>query len=99
MRVTYEVTAEVSADLSTEYERYMRDVHIPDLLATGHFLGATFGRSTPGRYRIRYEARNREALDRYLTNDAPRLRQHALDAFPDGLTLSREEWVVLASWP
>lgn len=97
--VTYEVTAGVREDLCPAYERYMQARHIPDLLATGHFVGASFSRSAPGRYRIRYEARSRAALDRYLAEDGPRLRRHALEAFPEGLQLSREEWSVLASWP
>jgi hypothetical protein len=53
--ITYEITATVRADLCDAYERYMRDRHIPDLLATGSFAGATMARSSPGRYRIRYE--------------------------------------------
>lgn len=97
--ITYEVTAEVREDLRADYERYMQDRHIPDLLATGHFVGASFSRAVPGRYRMRYEARSRAALDAYLAEDAPRLRQHALDTFPEGLQLSREEWTVLAIWP
>ena len=97
--VTYEVTATVRADLSEAYERYMRERHIPDVLATGAFVGASFSRSAPGRYRVRYEAHGREALDGYLADHAPRLRQHFADTLPDGVTLSREEWDVLAAWP
>lgn len=97
--VTYEITATVRADLTDAYERYMRERHIPDLLATGHFVAASLGRASPGRYRARYEARDAESLDRYLTADAARLRAHATDRFPEGVTLTREVWTVLASWP
>lgn len=97
--ITYEITATVRADLCDAYERYMRDRHIPDLLATGSFAGATIARSSPGRYRIRYEAHDRESLERYLGEHAPRLRRHATDTFPEGLQLTREEWTVLAAWP
>ena len=55
--VTYEVTAEVRTDLDAAYESYMRERHVPDVLATGHFLAANLARSAPGRFRIRYEAR------------------------------------------
>lgn len=96
--ITYEITAIVRVDLRDAYERYMRERHIPDLLATGCFVAATLSRSTPGRLRIRYEARHREALDRYLADHAPRLRAHALEHFPDGIELSREEWEVLEQW-
>ncbi len=97
--VTYEVTATVREDLSEAYERYMRERHIPDLLATGAFAGASFARSTPGRYRMRYEAKSRAELERYLVEHAPLLRDHVQQVFPDGVTLTREEWTVIASWP
>ena len=96
--VTYEITAVVQSGLRDAYEHYMRARHIPDLLATGAFAAASIARSSPGRYRIRYEAHDREALDAYLQDDAPRLRQHFLSAFPDGVELSREEWTVLERW-
>lgn len=93
--ITYEITATVADELLDRYEKYMIERHIPDLLATGAFSGATFSRSSPGRYRIRYEAHSREALDEYLKEHAPRLRAHMLESFPDGVELFREEWEVL----
>ena len=68
LTITYEITASVAHDLCTEYERYMIERHIPDLIWTGAFEGVTLSRSKPGRYRIRYEARGREALDQYLNS-------------------------------
>lgn len=97
--VTYEITATVRADLISDYERFMRECHIPDLLATGHFAAASFGRSRPGRYRIRYEARSRETLDRYIAEDAPRLRAHLQSNLPEGVDVTREEWDIVESWP
>jgi hypothetical protein len=97
--VTYEITATVRADLCEAYERYMRERHIPDLLETGSFAGASFSRSAPGRYRVRYEAHDRAALERYLAEHAPRLRRHMTESFPEGVEISREEWDVLAIWP
>ncbi|MER3444465.1 MAG: hypothetical protein C4333_10245 [Meiothermus sp.] len=97
--ITYEVTATVRPDLCEAYERYMRERHIPDLLQTSAFAGASFSRSAPGRYRVRYEAHDRAALDCYLAHHAPRLRQHLLEQFPEGVELSREEWEVLEAWP
>lgn len=96
--VTYEITATVRSDLCAEYERFMSTRHIPDLMATGAFAGATLSRAAPGRYRARYEAHDGAALAGYLERDAPTLRRHFADAFPVGVELSREEWTVLASW-
>src|SRR5688572_21516804 len=97
--VTYEITAIVRPDLCAAYVDFMRERHMPDLLATGAFTAANIATSGPSRYRIRYEARSRAALDEYLAKDAPRLRQHFMSTFPDGIELSREEWLVLESWP
>jgi hypothetical protein len=97
--VTYEITATVRTDMLDRYERFMRERHIPDLFTSGHFASATFEKSQPGRYRIRYEARSREALDRYLAENAPRLRAHFQGEFPEGVELTREVWDVVESWP
>ena len=94
MRITYEITATVSEELIGKYEGYMADRHVPDLLATGCFDSASLSSSSPGRYRIRYEAPNRESLDRYLANDAERLRTDFAEHFPDDVSVEREVWEV-----
>ena len=96
--VTYEITAEVRADLVPSYEAFMRRTHIPDLLATGYFVAASFGRATHGRYRIRYEARDAAALERYLAEHAPRLRAHFDARFGGRIRLAREVWAVIDTW-
>jgi len=96
--VTYEVTAIVRADLVDAYEAYMHR-HIPELLATGKFVAATFGRSSGNRYRTRYEARDQQSVDRYVAEDAPRLRADFAKHFPNGVELTREVWQTLETWP
>lgn len=96
--VIYEITAVVDAELIEKYEKYMREQHIPDLLATKYFRGAKFTRSTGNRYRIFYEAHNQESLDKYLETDAPRLRADFSAHFPTGIELTREIWQVVEHW-
>lgn len=96
--VTYEVTALVDAARVTEYEEYMRR-HIPDLLATGCFTGASMEKAAPGRYRVRYNARSQADLDRYLRDHASRLRGDFATHFPTGVQLAREVWEMLQCWP
>lgn len=96
--IIYEITAVVEPRLVEKYEQYMSGQHIPDLLATGHFTGASFACTTENRYRIRYEAFNKHALDQYLTHDAERLRADFLKHFPSGIEVSREVWEVLQIW-
>lgn len=96
--IIYEITMVVQPALIEKYEQYMSGQHIPDLLKTGCFSGAAFTCSTENRYRIRYEAFNKESLDQYLTRDAERLRADFLKHFPTGIELSREVWEVLQTW-
>jgi hypothetical protein len=96
--VTYEVTATIDPDIADRYEQYMQLRHVPDLLATGCFVRASFSRSAPGRYRIRYEAPDQATLDSYLARHAAELREHVDREFPRGVVLSRETWTVLRSW-
>jgi hypothetical protein len=96
--VTYEITAEVALEITDRYERYMREHHIPDLLRTGCFSGASLSMSGPGRYRVRYEAASEEALERYLTEHAERLRADFAEHLPSGVRIDREVWNVLERW-
>lgn len=97
--VTYEVTAIVDPALVEAYERYMRERHIRDVLATGCFRDASFARAQPGRYRVRYRAGSREELDRYLDEHTARLRADFVQRFPAGVELARETWEEVQRWP
>ena len=93
--IIYEITATVSNELIENYEKYMQEIHIPDLLDTGYFGKAYFTRSGENRYRVQYHAYDQNALDEYLKNDAPRLREHFHSHFPEGIELSRGNWEIL----
>ena len=95
--IIYEVTAEVENGLNEAYEAFMMDRHIPDVLATGHFVSATIARSG-ARYQIRYEAVNRATLEDYFTMHTERLRADLLAHFPSGVSLSRDVWDVLRTY-
>lgn len=97
--IAYEVTAKVAEDLRARYELYMRERHIPDLLATGLFTGARLARSEDGSYRARYELADRASYDLYIARHAPRLRDDFISHFPKGVELSREVWTTLTAWP
>lgn len=96
--IRYEVTAVVEAALLDEFERYMLDEHVPDLLATGCFIGASVSRAAGNRLRMSYEAPSESSLRRYLQNHAPALREHAMSRFPAGVELSRDEWTEVRTY-
>jgi hypothetical protein len=94
----YEVTAVVEHGLADGWERYMRERHIPAVLATGCFTGASLARAPGGRYLIRYHLASRGDLDRYLTDAAPALRAEFAARYPGGVALSRETWELVQAW-
>ena len=96
--VIYEVTALVAPDLVQDYEHFMREDHIPAVLATGCFQRAAFMRADTGRYRMRYESSSSQDLERYLASHAVALREDFAARFPQGITLSRDVWTVLRGW-
>lgn len=94
----YEVTATVQPDLMAQYERYMREQHIPDVLASGCFAGARLVKAGENRYSIMYEVADRATLDRYMETHAPELRADFARHFPTGVELAREVWTTLERW-
>ncbi|HYJ90983.1 MAG TPA: DUF4286 family protein [Pyrinomonadaceae bacterium] len=96
--IIYEVTAKVASHLSDDYEQYMRDRHIPDVLATGAFLSAGFYITENGVYQVRYQAANQDALENYINEHATRLRKDVQDRFPSGVEFSRHEWSLIKTW-
>lgn len=93
--VVYEVTVTVDEKLIADYERYMTEQHIPDVLATGYFYFAEMTRSG-NRYRVSYYTKRREMLDAYLASDTERLRADFAEHFPTGVEVTREIWDVIA---
>jgi len=96
--ISYEVTVELEPALSAAYIAYMRDRHIPDLMATGCFTAAELDQDGPGRFRQRYLSRDQAVLDRYLAEHAPGLRLDFQQHFPAGIAISRAVWHELARW-
>ena len=94
----YEVTATVDTVLVRDYESYMTDRHIPDVLATGYFAAAFFAKSG-NTYRIGYHADSQELFDAYYANDAERLREDFAKHFPTGIEVSRQLLEIIRLFP
>jgi inhibitor of KinA sporulation pathway (predicted exonuclease) len=96
--IAYEVTVEVDEALVERYIAYVRNHHIPALLATGCFAHAELDRANETRFRQRYLAHTLGDLERYLEEHAPALRRDYDDHFPTGTSLTREIWEELGRW-
>lgn len=96
--IRYEVTLETGADQAPAVAAYMRDVHIPEIFATGCFRIIRLDRASPTRLRTSYVAQRAEDLQHYLREHAPTLRAEFQARFPTGVTVSRETWTEVAVW-
>lgn len=91
--VSYEVTIHLDdLSLADALERYMRDSHLAEVVATGCFLDAHFETAEEGVYRSRYTVASQEDLDGYVRDSAPRLRADFVEHFPAGVRVSRAVW-------
>ncbi|MEO0345248.1 MAG: DUF4286 family protein [Pseudomonadota bacterium] len=92
-RVVYEVSLRISDDQSVALGAWLPE-HIDSMLALPGFIEAQYfdpHREDDGgwTHTVQYILSNRDALDAYLENDAPRMRQDGIDRFGDAMSSSR----------
>lgn len=90
--VRYEVRVLVRTDLASAFEAYMREKHLPEILATGCFRSIRFEQDGDMTFRSCYEARSQTELDQYLTAHTGHFREDFLAHFPEGCEVRREVW-------
>ena len=77
--IVYNVTINVDADVAEEWLRWMKEVHIPDVMATGLFLDNRIMRILAEEegglsYAIQYTCADMATYERYKEQHAPRLQ-------------------------
>ena len=81
----YNVTIKVEKAIAADWLQWLKDEHIPDLIATGCFSQATILRlleiddAEGPTYAVQYQAASRELYDRYIERYASIMRQKAFD--------------------
>jgi hypothetical protein len=79
--LVYNVTVTVDIDIHTEWEKWMRETHIPDVMMTGMFISYRMSRLLSHEhtdseiFTIQYLTRNMDYLQRYLDEFAPTLQK------------------------
>ncbi|RMD72128.1 MAG: DUF4286 family protein [Bacteroidetes bacterium] len=87
--IIYNVTVKVDADVADEWLEWMRQVHIPDVMATGYFEGYKllhlYGHDDEQgiTYAIQYQCKDLDTLARYQETEAPRLQRAHAERFKD----------------
>jgi hypothetical protein len=95
--IIYNVTINIHESVHDQWMTWMQQKHINDVLATGKFTSARMvkvlieeemGGVT---YSIQYTTDNKELLQRYYEEDAPRLREEGAALFGDKMLAFRTE--------
>ena len=98
----YNVTIKIQEQIHTPWLQWLRDEHVPEVLATGCFTKATILRlqdiddSEGPTYAIQYSAGNREAYDRYIEKFAGVMRQKSFDKWGDRFIAFRSVMEVIS---
>ena len=93
----YNVTINIDESVHDQWIHWMRDIHIPDMLATGKFTEARMCRVLVEEemggitYSVQYLTPSKQTLDRYFEEDADRLRQDGIDRFNGKFVAFRTE--------
>jgi hypothetical protein len=79
----YNVTITIDLDVHQDWLRWMREIHIPDVMATGMFVSHRMSRLMDHEhknaeiYTIQYLVQDMDTLRRYMAEFAPQLqREH-----------------------
>jgi len=101
--IIYNVTVNIDDSVHDKWLTWIKE-HIPKVLATGKFDGATFSKvmveeEMGGQtYSIQYRSYSREALNKYYQEDADELRQEGLKKFADKMVAFRTELEVIDTY-
>lgn len=94
--IVYKVTVEISSGRESEWVAWMRDVHIPEVMATGSFEGFEFSRSlSDSTYTITYRCRNENTYQEYQKAHSSELQKKHSDRFGGDFKATRELLKVL----
>ena len=103
----YNVTISIDDTVHDRWLSWMKDKHIPDMLATKKFSEAKMCKvlieeETGGTtYAIQYRTKDKETLQRYYQEDAEQMRREGNLKFPDKFVAFRTELEIISeqfSW-
>ena len=100
----YNVTINIDEDVHQEWLRWMTEIHIPEIIATGKFSRAKLLRVMIEEkmggitYSAQYFTDSKATLERYYKEDAARLRQDAINRFSGKFVAFRTELEVIGEY-
>lgn len=100
----YNVTTNIEESAHDEWLKWIQEIHIPDVLATGKFLNAKMCKVLVDEdmggvtYSIQYTTTDKETLKKYYTEDAPRLREDVVKRFAGKFVAFRTELEIISEY-
>lgn len=100
--IIYNVTTNIHESVHDQWLQWMQQKHIPEVLATGKFSSARMVRVLIEEemggitYSVQYITDSKETLEKYYQEDAPKLRNEALQLFGDKMLSFRTELEVIS---
>lgn len=97
----YNVTINIDESVHDKWLIWMKDTHIPDMLATKKFSAAKLCRVLVEEdmggitYAIQYTVKNMATLQKYYQEDAPKMRAEGSKLFPNKFVAFRTEMEVV----
>lgn len=98
----YNVTTNIEESAHVEWLKWMKEIHIPDVLATGKFLNAKMSKVLVEEemggitYSVQFTTVDKETLEKYYKEDAERLRQDTTKLFAGKFVSFRTELEIVS---
>lgn len=98
----YNVTINIEESAHNQWLQWMKETHIPDMLATGKFSKAKMCKVLVEEemggltYSVQYTTADKDTLDRYYKEDADRLRQDITKRFAGKFVAFRTELEIVS---
>lgn len=98
----YNVTINIEESVHDSWLKWMKEIHIPEVLSTGKFIEAKIVKVLVEEemggftYSIQFLAADKESLARYYTEDAKALREKTAALFGDKIVAFRTELEVIS---
>ncbi len=100
----YNVTTNIDGSAHDEWLKWMKEIHIPNVLATGKFLNAKMNKVLVeeemggATYSVQFTTTDMETLQKYYDEDATRLRNDAIKLFPNKFISFRTELEIISEY-
>lgn len=97
----YNVTINIEESVHDQWMQWMQKKHIPDIIATGKFSKALMSKVLVNEemggltYSVQFTTDSKEMLEKYYREDADRLRNEAIQLFPNKFVAFRTELEII----